>query len=311
MRMKVCFFGLGSIGKRHLRNLIKVSSDMGIDIEIHAFRSTNKEIEEELKLNIESFITDEKELANDYDITFITNPTSLHYKTIKLMRSKTKHMFIEKPVFDNIEYDIGKLRLNQNGIYYVARPLVYSNVIRELKKLIENEKIYSIRVICSSYLPDWRPNVDYRNIYSAKKEFGGGVSIDLIHEWDYLTYLFGFPIKIFNLQGKFSHLEIDSEDLSIYIAEYKDKLIELHLDYFGRESRRNIEIMTENGNITGDFIKQNISFTDGREVIELNKQDDMYINEMKYFLNKIIYEKEGENNINRAYEVLKLATGRI
>lgn len=311
MRIKVCFFGLGSIGNRHLRNFIKVLSEIGINTEIHAFRTTNKEIDEELKSNIKVFITDDRELDNDYDIVFITNPTSFHYGTIKLMENKTKHMFIEKPVFDNTDYDIGKLRLNQKGMYYVARPLIHSNVIKELKKLIENENIYSVRAICSSYLPNWRPNVDYRNIYSSKKELGGGVSIDLVHEWDYLTYLFGFPIKIFNLQGKFSNLEIDSEDISIYIAEYKDKLIELHLDYFGRESRRNIEIMTENGNIVGDFIKKTINFTDGRKIIELNQQDDMYINEMTYFINKVIYGKKGENNIDRAYKVLKFAMGRI
>ncbi|WP_298654045.1 Gfo/Idh/MocA family oxidoreductase, partial [uncultured Proteiniphilum sp.] len=61
--------------------------------------------------------------------------------------------------------------------------------------------------------PDWRPNTDYKKSYSAKKEEGGGVSIDLIHEWDYLIYLFGFPQEVYNLQGKFSHLDINSEDL--------------------------------------------------------------------------------------------------
>ena len=220
-------------------------------------------------------------------------------------------MFIEKPVFDDKMYDLDNLGLNSKGVYYVARPLVHSNVIRELKHVIANEKVYNVRVICSSYLPEWRPNVDYRDLYSAKKELGGGVSIDLIHEWDYITYLFEFPLEVFNMQGKFSHLEVDSEDLSIYIGRYEDKLVELHLDYFGREKRRNIEIITEKGIIIGDFIKKRISFSDAREDIVLDSEDDMYINEMKYFLNKIMYEEDGENNIKRAYEVLKLATGRI
>lgn len=304
------FFGLGSIGKRHLRNLIKVSNQIGIDIEIYAFRKTNNEISEELKSNIKSFITDESELERDFDITFITNPTSLHYQTVKLMQDKSKHMFIEKPVFDNVDYNLSELKLNSDGIYYVARPLVHSNVIKSLKKLISNEKIYSVRAICSSYLPNWRPDIDYRNVYSSKKELGGGVSRDLIHEWDYITYLFGFPIEVLNLQGKFSDLQINSEDLSIYIGRYNDKLVEVHLDYFGRENKRNIELITDKGTIQADFIKKKITFSDDREDIILDQMEDMYINEMKYFLNKIISRDKGENNIERAYEVLKLAIGR-
>lgn len=309
--MKVCFFGLGSIGKKHLKNLIKISNKMKINVEIYAFRTTNKEVDNELKKYIKSFITDENELEDDFDIIFVTNPTKFHYKTVKLMTDKTKNMFIEKPIFDCLSYNIDKLNLNKDGIYYVARPLIYSNVITEIKKYLKDEKVYSVRSICSSYLPNWRPNVNYRSVYSAKKELGGGVSIDLIHELDYLTYLFGFPIEILNLNGKFSHLEINSEDLSIYIARYKDKLIELHLDYFGRETRRNIEVITKDRTITGDFINNTIKFSDKDEIIVLNNKKDMYVEEMKSFLNKVILKEKKENNIERAYKVLKLAMGEI
>lgn len=309
--MKVCFFGLGSIGKKHLKNFIKITDEKRIDVEIYAFRTTNKDIDNELKQNIKSFITDENKLPDDFDIIFITNPTKFHYKIIKLMESKTKNMFIEKPVFDGLNNNIDRLNLNKDGIYYVARPLIYSNVISEIKKYLKDEKVYSIRSICSSYLPNWRPNIDYRNVYSANQELGGGVSIDLIHELDYLTYLFGFPIEILNLNGKFSHLEINSEDLSIYMARYKDKLIELHLDYFGRETKRNIEIITKDRTIIGDFINNTIKLSDKDELIFLDNKKDMYVEEMNFFLNEVISKNEGENNIERAYRVLKLAMGEI
>ena len=60
---------------------------------------------------------------------------------------------------------------------------------------------YCARVICSSYLPDWRPGVDYRTVYSAHKAMGGGVTIDLIHEWDYLVELFGVPEQLYNFKA--------------------------------------------------------------------------------------------------------------
>lgn len=76
--------------------------------------------------------------------------------------------------------------------------------------------------------------MDYRTVYSAHKDMGGGVTIDLIHEWDYLVELFGKPEKMYNFKGTYSHLEIDSDDLSVYIAQYPTLLCEVHLDYFGR-----------------------------------------------------------------------------
>ena len=217
--MKVCFFGLGSIGKRHLKNFTNIFKDKKIDIEVHAFRNTNTKLDEEIKNLVDKEIFIKDDLSSDYDIIFINNPTSMHYETIEFMKDKCKNMFIEKPIFDDIVYDLKKLDLNK-GFYYVACPLRYSNVVEYLKDHIDIDKVYSVRAICSSYLPNWRKNTDYRKTYSAIKSQGGGVSIDLIHEWDYLTYIFGFPNNVFNFQGKFSDLEINSEDLSVYIAKY-------------------------------------------------------------------------------------------
>ncbi len=308
--MKVCFCGLGSIGIRHLKNLNLIAHEQNINFEIHALRKTDKVLENKLSALIAKQVISENELDNDYDIVFVTNPTSLHYDTIKTMADKTKHMFIEKPVFDREEYNLKTLNLKENGVYYVAGPLRFSPVIKKLKDIILEENIYCVRVICSSYLPDWRPNVDYRQVYSARKYMGGGVDIDLIHEWDYITYLFGFPQTVFRICGKYSDLEIDSEDLAVYIAEYKDKAVELHLDYFGRAEQRKIEIFTKNATITGDLIKNTIFFTDGRAQIQFDESDNnIYLDEMRFFIDKI---KNGIdfNNISHCNAVLKIALGK-
>ncbi|MBM7622975.1 Gfo/Idh/MocA family protein [Sporohalobacter salinus] len=301
--MKVCFFGLGSIGKKHLKNLCKIAKEKDINLDVHAFRTRKNSLE--LK-GLDKEIYSKKLLEEDYDIIFVTNPTFKHFETIKMMENKTKNMFIEKPIFDNINYDITDIKF-ENGIYYVAAPLRYTGIVDKLKEIIKDKNVYSIRSICSSYLPDWRPNQDYREVYSAKKELGGGVSIDLIHEWDYLTYLFGFPKRVVNFQGKYSHLEIDSEDLSIYIAEYEDKLLELHLDYFGIRSKREVEIYTKEGTIIGDFIKEEISFTsDEKDKINFLANEDMYIAEMRHFIEMVLDNKNNPNSPEHAYNVLKL-----
>jgi len=307
--MKVLFCGLGSIGKRHLKNLIAKTRELDIEVEIHALRKTDGILEDEIKSLVKKQIMDENKLDNDYDVAFVTNPTNLHFKTIQELAGKTRHMFIEKPIFDHGEYKISDLKLNENGVYYVAGPLRYSGVIQKLKKILSEEKIFCIRVICSSYLPDWRPNTDYRLNYSAHKDQGGGVAIDLIHEWDYLSYLFGFPQNVYCMKGKYSHLEIGSEDIAVYIAAYNDKIVELHLDYFGRTPRREIEIFTEKGTITGDLIRNTISFTDGRQQILLEEdKNDIYLKEMRFFMNQIL-KNHSFNNMLYCYSVLKIALG--
>ncbi len=307
--MKVCFVGLGSIGKRHIKNLDFICRKNNVELEVHALRNTDKALDNELKSIVSKVARNVNDLDSDYDITFITNPTSMHYDTINTFSNRTLNMFIEKPVFHSLDCDLNNLNLKSEGVYYVAAPMRYTNVINKLKDEIKNEKIYSIRNICSSYLPDWRKGVDYREVYSAKKELGGGISLDCIHEWDYLIYMFGFPEKVLNIQGKYSELEINSDDISIYIAQYKDKLVELHLDYIGKDTRREIELITEKGLIVADFIKNEIRFSYKDKIAFENDDDEIYIRELQEFLMMINHKKENTNNIEHAYEVLKIAKG--
>lgn len=140
---------------------------------------------------------------------------------------------------------------------------------------------------------------------------GGGVCIDLIHEWDYLTYLFGFPQATYMFADKYSNLEIDSEDLAIYIAKYKDKLVELHLDYFGKKTQRYLELFTENNIIKADIFNSKISFTDSTPDIIFNEQpNDKYIAEMNYFIDLCNNKCNNINDIQHAMSVLNLTKSK-
>jgi predicted dehydrogenase len=312
--MKVCFVGLGSIGCRHLRNLRCILKARGIELIVHAFRQSNKKLDDEIKDLVDSTIFKLSDLDDDYDIVFITNPTYKHYDSIKIFIEKTVNIFIEKPIFDNSKCNLRELFQGVNinaGIYYVAAPLRYTKVIEQIKKIINKNDVYAARSICSSYLPDWRPNVDYRNVYSAHKEQGGGVSIDCIHELDYLFYLFGFPEHSINIRGKYSDLEIDSEDISVYMFKYKNKIVELHLDYFGKNKERNIEVYTKEGLFIGDFYRNQITYPSGKIEKFDSDTNDMYINELSAFLDMIKGKALNENSIEHSVEVLRFAEGDI
>ena len=309
--MKVCFVGIGSIAKRHIRNLSELCDSLDMDVSIDALRRSSVK-EDEFPTAIEKVYTTVEELPTDYDVIFLTNPTEYHADMLFALHDNAKHFFIEKPVASlGTLNKLQNINFRDNSVYYVACPLRYTNVIQYLKNEIDPETVNSVRSISSSYLPDWRPGIDYRNTYSAHRDLGGGVGIDLIHEWDYLTYLFGMPTAVKSFVGKVSNLEIDSDDYAIYIARYEDKMIaELHLDYFGRQSVRRIELITDSETIIGDLISGKVEYLRTGDVIDLTQQrDDYQKRELRYFINAISKNEVSQNDVLNAVKVLKLTQG--
>lgn len=313
-KYKIAMIGLGSIGKRHLVNIDQVLKNRGIPYSIDLLRRTDyKDLEAPYQQLVSCVYTAHEEMPDDYDVVFITNPTHLHFETIQTFSSKSKHMFIEKPVFDETAINLSALSLKGDGIYYVACPLRYTAVIEYVKNSIELDKVYSARAICSSYLPDWRQGVDYRTTYSAHLDQGGGVSIDLIHEWDYMTYLFGKPKQVMNYRGKFSGLEIDSDDLSVYIAAYEKLLAEVHLDYFGRKTVRELHLITSEETIVADIANSQIRFLKENKVIEFKEERNSYqVKEIENFFDILENQAMNTNDIEMALATLKIAKdGRV
>ena len=300
--MKVCFVGSGSIGKRHINNLQKICKEKGISLETVLFRSTNSPLD---GISFDKQVFSVEELGEAYDMIFITNPTFLHFDTLKVLHDKSDYFFVEKPVFDNTDEDFSFIA--KDKLIYVACPLRHLNVIRNMGKYVDLEKVFSVRSICSTYLPDWRPGIDYRKNYSAHADAGGGVRIDLIHEWDYLTALFGFPDKVYSISSTISELEIDSEDIAVYIAQDKKRTVELHLDYFGRLPRRQCELFTNDYVYTVDLINSIIKRNNDIIYEAKEEPNDKYIREMEYFIELVSGKVKNINDIENAVRVMKLA----
>ena len=170
--MKVLIIGLGSIALKH----IKALQELYPSVVIYALRRKG-EPSKEIKGVIEVF--DISEIKVDtLSFILISNPTAVHYETIKEVMVYKKPLFIEKPLFETLSNEANDLvmEIERQGIpTYVACNLRFLESIAKIRELLVGKRVNEVNVYCGSYLPDWRPNIDFRKVYSANKEMGGGV----------------------------------------------------------------------------------------------------------------------------------------
>lgn len=310
---KIAFVGFGSIATRHLNNVYRFLRNRGDDCVVDLYRSS---LNIPLMTGLESIVansylyTENIPKDRQYDIVFITNPTSMHYETILRFCKNTRSFFIEKPIFDSITVEKSFFDKISGVNCYVACPLRYNAVLQYIKRNLCLKDVYSVRAISSSYLPNWRQGQDYRNTYSAHKDLGGGVSIDLIHEWDYLIWLFGIPTECYRLIGKVSNLEIDSDDIAVYIGKNEKMTFELHLDYYGRKTIRTFDVFTNEDTIHCDLVGGTVCYLQEGKTITFNTERNTFqMSEIEHFFEIVEHKINNDSTPEHAYNVLKIAKG--
>lgn len=251
--MNILIKGFGSIGKRHFEVLRQIYPQAKIDL----ISSQN------IPNAFPSF--QEIRVLNNYDYFVLATPTSKHYEELVFLDKEIdgKIIFVEKPLFSRIENFIPSTK-NQIYIGYVLR---FHPLIQHAKKLVEENGAYFVEVSCGSYLPNWRPNIDYRKVYSARLELGGGVLLDLSHEIDYLRWIFGDFKTIKGINTKISELKIDTDDLATFIITTEcNTIINLTLNYFSKIPKRTITIHTKKFSTEIDLVANTINQIDTNNV---------------------------------------------
>ena len=310
---KILIVGYGSIGKRHLENILLQKN---IKIIVCTKRNDLGKLEKK-GIIIVNTITDA--LLHKPNIAFITNETSYHVKTAIKLAENGIHLFIEKPLSHSMQ-DIKKLKkiVNDNKIIVqIGCDHRFHPCIKKIKNILNTEKlgkIISAYVENSSYLPDWHPYEDYRKGYAAKKELGGGVALTMIHELDFLYWFFGDIKKVFSITEKSSNLEISADDLSMMTLVFNQNItVQLHLDYFSGPEFKSCKIKGTSGTIywNSDLNEVKIYSQNKKQwKIILKKKDFkrnlMFIDELKYFLKCVKNKEETFNNLKDGEKTLQI-----
>ena len=302
--MNVLIVGLGSIARKHIEAL----KALKIKANLYALRSN---VNAENELDIENIFSLENE-NTVFDFAIISNPTHLHYEFIEKLTQKNIPLFIEKPAVNSL-VGIDKLLdsiENKNLTTYVACNLRFHPCITFLKDKLDSEelRINELNVYCGSYLPNWRPGKDFRNIYSANAAMGGGVHLDLFHELDYIIWLFGLPNKSQSILKNNSSLKIDAIDYANYILEYEKFTASVVLNYYRRKPKREIEIVFDEVTWSVNLINNTIKDDSGLLLFEAKDFNVLqtYQWQLNYFIECLKNNKKPMNSMKESIPVLEI-----
>ncbi|MDY6868317.1 MAG: Gfo/Idh/MocA family oxidoreductase [Chloroflexota bacterium] len=313
--MKFLIAGLGSIGRRHLRNLLALDER---DILLYRTHRSTLSDDELAPFPVETDL--EAALAHQPDAVIVSNPTALHMAVAIPAAENGCHILLEKPIVGKMNQEVEVL--SQAAAKNGARILVgfqfrYHPVLNQIHSLIQSGDLgrpYSFRAHWGEYLPGWHPWEDYRQGYAARKDLGGGVVNTLSHPLDYVRWLFGEGITLSAVTGQISDLELDVEDLAEIILKFKDGCVgSIHLDYFQRPPAHWLEVNCEKGHIhwDNDPGRAHVYRVDRDEWENLElpvdfERNDLFLAEMRHFLEVVAGKASPRVSLDDGVKALKL-----
>ncbi len=311
--MRIAVVGCGSIGRRHVGNLVAlgVQGIIACDTDPQRLSSITTDY------GVVGFATVAEVLSAKPDAVVIGTPPSLHVP-LALEAARTGcHLFIEKPLsnsFDRVEDLLEEVERKQL-ITLIGSNFKFHPSFVKMKEILESGvlgRVLSTRCQFGQYLPDWHPWEDYRLTYSARSELGGGVLLDS-HEFDYMRWFLGDADEVFCVCDKLSNLEIDTEDTAEVILRFKSGAIgEIHIDYTQRAYQRNYEFFGELGTLKWDFHDRRVwLYRAERRSWEAFQEptgydlNTMYVEEMRHFVDCVQHCKQTVTDIHSGVKTLE------
>ncbi len=233
--------GHGSIGQRHA----EILHDLGLDVLVVSRRSVAGAFQC-------SSVGDAVRAARDA-YAVIADETSRHSESLNALLAAGHEgpVLVEKPLFATSDATCHGLRKN----IFVGYDLRFYDLVAAMRERLDGRTVYTAEVVVGQFLPDWRPGRDYRKVYSARRDNGGGVLRDLSHEIDLLLWLLGPWKRVSALVGRTGALDIDSEDYAHVLIEGTGyKAATLGLDYLDRNVRRSVTVQHDKGTLALDMI---------------------------------------------------------
>ena len=313
--MKIMIAGLGSIGRRHLQNLLRLG-----ERDILLFRTGKSTLPDDdlAGFPVESDLA--AALAQRPEAVIVANPTSLHLDVAIPAAEAGCHLFIEKPVShswagiddlrDAVQRGGGKVVV---GFQFRLHPS-----LQEMRRMLREGEIgrpISARWHWGEYLPDWHPWEDYHVSYAARSDLGGGVVLTQCHGFDYFRWLLGEVAAVWAMTGNLGGLDLEVEDTAeVGLRFVQGSVGTVHLDYYQRPPLHRIEIIGSEGTIIWDSWDEavhvrsaDLETKESKPVPPTFERNDMFLEEMRQFLSVIAGESEPVCSLSDGIAALEIA----
>lgn len=289
-KIKRCaIVGLGSIGRRHLRIIKQIRPE----VDVVLVRTGKGGFWEEESLAEYSVTSIREAINHGIDAAIVASPAPLHAEQAEEFVTNNVPVLVEKPLAH--EKDSLNELLNMDErlkskmlVGYTLRYSVAANFFDDFVKGGRIGQPLFAQIDCGSYLPDWRPDQDYRETASAKKKLGGGALLELSHEIDYANWFFGpFNSVIANVEYSGS-LDIEVEDSADLILKSKKGFqVSVHVDFCRRPPTRTCRIHGSEGTLIWDAIANRVTWIPGKGEAEYwdfdDERDDMFRSQLNHF----------------------------
>lgn len=292
---RVLIVGLGSIGKRHLRLARELLPNADIRIWRHQVCDAIPEFANGCFSSLEQAIDFAPQIA------VIASPATFHMSAAQPLARAGVHLFVEKPLsasLDGIPQLLETCR-EQGTVLLTGYNLRFLPSLQRFRDLLNENvigRVLSVRCEIGQYLPSWRPDIDYRQSVSAHRKLGGGALLELSHELDYLSWVFGGVDWVKATLSRQCNLEIDVEDTAHLILGFVPatdghQLIgTVNLDFVRHDTTRLCTAIGSNGSLrwnglTGVVEQFESGAKEWRELFRHQHQrDESYLAEWQHFL---------------------------
>ena len=251
--MKFLIAGLGSIGRRHLRNLQALG-----ERDILLFRTHQSTLPDSELKGFPVFTDLRLALAERPDAVVVSNPTALHLDVALPAARAGCHLLLEKPVSHTLDrlQELQQVMQANRVQALVGHQYRFHPALRQLKERLDQGaigRLLSARAVYAEYLPEMHPWEDYHQGYGARRDLGGGVILTLCHPIDALRWLLGDVDELWAFAGSLNDYGLDVVDTAELGLQFSSRALgSIHLDYNRRPRQHSLEITGSNGVLRWD-----------------------------------------------------------
>jgi predicted dehydrogenase len=243
--MKLLVIGCGSIGRRHAANAAAVAETAVFDLDAARADKCAKAV------GARAFSDLDQALAWGAGAAIVATPHATHIEVARKAVRAGCHVLIEKPIAhrrEGVAAFLDEAERAGRRVFVVCN-MRYHRAVRTLRdNLAAVGEVRYANAHYGNYLPNMRPNADYRTLYCARRAAGGGVILDAIHEIDYLSWFFGAACVMSASAARLSDLDIDVEDYALVgLAHRGGARSLLQFDYLRPRKSRGCEIVGSKG----------------------------------------------------------------